>query len=200
MSGSPPILGHLEPVPLRTAWSREDHGFTPWLAEPANLDLLGATLGLKLERARTETRIGPFRADILCREVCEDRLVLIENQLERTDHGHLGQLITYMAGLDAATIVWIAAEFTEEHCAALDWLNIATDDRFRFFGLEVQVWRIGDSMKAPAFRIVSQPNEWARQARETARAVERGEMSELGQQRLRIGRASENSSTGASHP
>jgi hypothetical protein len=184
MSGFPPILGRLEPVPLRTVWSREDLGFTPWLAEPANLDLLAATLGLKLELEGTETRIGPFRADILCREVCEDRLVLIENQLERTDHAHLGQLITYMAGLDAATIVWIAAEFTEEHRAALDWLNIATDDRFRFFGLEVQLWRIGDSMKAPAFQIVAQPNESAKQARETARAIERGEMSELGQQRL----------------
>jgi hypothetical protein len=105
MNGSPPILGRLEPVPLRTVWSREDLGFTPWLAEPANLDLLAATLGLKLELEGTETKIGPFRADILCREVCEDRLVLIENQLERTDHAHLGQLIIYMAGLDAATIV-----------------------------------------------------------------------------------------------
>jgi hypothetical protein len=189
MNSSPPILGRLEPVALRTVWTREDSRFTPWLAERANLDLLAATLGLELELEGTEQSIGPFRADIVCREAREDRLVLIENQLERSDHTHLGQLITYTAGLDTATIVWIAAEFTEEHRAALDWLNATTDDHFRFFGLEVQVWRIGDSMKAPAFRIVSQPNEWTKRTRETARAMERGEMSELGQQRLAYWRA-----------
>jgi hypothetical protein len=182
-------LGRLEQVPLRAVWSREDNRFTPWLARPENLDLLATTLGLELELQGTEQSIGPFRADILCREVREDRLVLIENQLERSDHTHLGQLITYTAGLATATIVWVAAEFTDEHRAALDWLNNATDDHFRFFGLEVQLWRIGDSMKAPAFRIVSQPNEWTKRARETARAVERGEMSELGQQRLAYWRA-----------
>jgi hypothetical protein len=182
MDGSP-LLGRLEPVALRTVWAREDHRFTPWLAQPENLRLLGTTLGLELELQATEQSIGPFCADIVCREAREDRLVLIENQLERTDHTHLGQLITYTAGLATATIVWVAAEFTEEHRAALDWLNSATDDHFRFFGLEVQVWRIGDSMKAPAFRIVSQPNDWMKRTHEIARAVERGEMSELGRQR-----------------
>jgi hypothetical protein len=136
MSSSSPILGRLEPVPLRTVWSREDHRFTPWLAEPTNLDLLGTVLGLELELQGTEQSIGPFRADIVCRERREDRLVLIENQLERTDHTHLGQLITYTAGLDTATIVWIAAQFTEEHRGALDWLNTATDANSGSSGLK----------------------------------------------------------------
>jgi hypothetical protein len=186
---APAVLGRLEAVPLRTVWPREDNRFTPWLVQPENLSLLGSTLGLELELQATEQSIGPFRADIVCREAREDRLVLVENQLERTDHTHLGQLITYTAGLATATIVWVAAEFTEEHRAALDWLNNATDDHFRFFGLEVQVWRIGDSMKAPAFRIVSQPNDWMKRAHEVARAVERGEMSELGKQRFAYWRA-----------
>jgi len=85
--------------------------------------------------------------------------VLIENQLERTDHTHLGQLLTYASGLEAVTIVWIAARFTEKHRSTLDWLNKITDDRFRFFGLEVELWRIGDSPAAPKFNVVSKPND-----------------------------------------
>jgi Domain of unknown function (DUF4268) len=88
--------------------------------------------------------------------------VLIENQLRRTDHGHLGQLLTYAAGLQAVTIVWIAAPFTEEHRAALDWLNDVTDERVRFFGVEIELWRIGNSPPAPRFNVVSKPNEWVK--------------------------------------
>lgn len=189
MDISLPVLGRLERVPLRAIWTREDSHFTPWLATAENLELLGTTLGLELELEGIERSIGAFRADILCREVRDDRLVLIENQLERANHTHLGQLITYMAGLDTATIIWIAAEFTDEHRAALDWLNAATDDHFRFFGLEIQLWCIADSIKAPAFRVVVQPNEWTKRTRETVRAVERGEISELGQQRMAYWRA-----------
>ena len=184
-----PVLARLEQVPLRAVWPREDTRFTPWLARLENLELLGSTVGLKLELEGVERSIGTFRADILCREVSEGRLVLIENQLERSDHTHLGQLITYLAGLDTATMIWIAAEFTDEHRAALDRLNAATDDHFRFFGLEIQLWRIADSIKAPAFRVVAQPNDWTKRTRETMRAVERGEISELGQQRMAYWRA-----------
>jgi hypothetical protein len=182
--GNPlPVLGRLESVPLREVWPREDTRFTPWLARPENLELLGTTLGLEFELEGFEQSVGAFRADILCREVREDRLVLIENQLERSDHTHLGQLITYLAGLDTATMIWVAAEFADEHRAALDWLNAATDDDFRFFGLEIQLWRIADSIKAPAFRVVAQPNDWTKRARETMRAMEQGELTQLGQQR-----------------
>ena len=85
--------------------------------------------------------VGPFRADILCKNTVDESWVLVENQLERTDHGHLGQLLTYAAGLKAVTIVWIAQRFTEEHQAALDWLNEITDEKFNFFGVEVQLFQ-----------------------------------------------------------
>jgi len=98
--------------------------------------------------------------------------VLIENQLERTDHTHLGQLLTYASGLEAVTIVWIAERFTEEHRSTLDWLNKITDESFRFFGLEVELWRIGNSPAAPKFNLVSKPNEWSHSVAQAARAID----------------------------
>jgi hypothetical protein len=125
-----------------------------------------------------DTRSAAFRADILCKNIGTDRWVLIENQLERTDHNHLGQLLTYASGLEAVTIVWIAARFTEEHRSTLDWLNRITDDSFRFFGLEVELWRIGDSPAAPKFNIVSKPNDWSQSVAQAARAIDEAELSE----------------------
>jgi hypothetical protein len=104
--------------------------------------------------------------------------VLIENQLERTDHTHLGQLLTDASGLEAVTIVWIAARFTEEHRSTLDWLNKITDDSFRFFGLEVELWRIGNSPAAPKFNIVSKPNAWSHSVAQAARKFDDAELSE----------------------
>jgi hypothetical protein len=137
------LIGRLERVDLRTIWTSESSDFTPWLALPENLTVLSETLDIDLEFEGREKPVGRFSADILCKELGTDRWVLIENQLERTDHCHLGQLLTYAAGLQAVTIVWIAARFTEEHRAALDWLNQITDETVRFFGLEVELWRIG---------------------------------------------------------
>ncbi len=168
---SPPKLGRLERIDLRTAWKNEATDFTPWLAREDNVRLLGDTLGLDLEVQQQEAQVGPFRADFLCRNTADNTLVLIENQLERTDHGHLGQLFTYAAGLDAVTVIWIASRFTEEHRAALDWLNRITHEGFHFFGLEVELWRIGDSAPAPKFNVVAQPNEWAKVAHEAARTA-----------------------------
>jgi hypothetical protein len=124
--------------------------------------ILGEALGIDLELEAQEKNVGPFRADILCKDVDTDAWVLIENQLERTDHTHLGQLLTYSAGLQAAVVVWIAAKFTGEHRAALDHLNEITDERYRFFGVEVELWQIGDSPPAPRFNLVSKPNDWSR--------------------------------------
>jgi hypothetical protein len=155
-------LGRLSPVELRHAWVSEAQDFTPWLAQPDNLALLGETLDLELEVDTVEKPVGPYRADILCREAGTDRLVLIENQIEATDHRHLGQLLTYAAGLDTAVICWLARRFTDEHRAVLDWLNEITDDRFAFFGAEIELWKIGDSEPAPRFSIVAKPNEWRR--------------------------------------
>ncbi len=164
-------LARLARVDLRTVWTTEAQGFTPWLTQPENLAVLSETLNMELETEGQEERVGPFRADILCRDMQDDSRVLIENQLERTDHNHLGQLLTYAAGLQTATIIWVAQTFTDEHRAALDWLNEITDERFRFFGLEIELWRIGESPAAPKFNIIAKPNEWTRS---TARAAKIG--------------------------
>jgi hypothetical protein len=139
----PPELGQLEP---RTLWTREAYDFTPWLAD--NLSLLGEALGLDLELAQIEPAVGAFNADITARDTGRDRHVIIENQLEPTDHGHLGQLITYAAGLDAAVIAWISPEIREEHRQAIDWLNRHTSEKIEFFAIALEVVRIGDSKPA----------------------------------------------------
>lgn len=122
----------------------------------------GDAIGIELELEAQEKNVGPFRADILCKDTATDNWNLIENQLEKTDHVHLGQLLTYASGLKAVTIVWIAKRFTEEHRAALDWLNEITDDRFNFFGLEVELWQIGSSAVTSEFNVVSKPNDWSK--------------------------------------
>lgn len=160
MSSKP--LGRLTKVELREAWLSESGEFTPWLAQEDNLSLLGETIGIELELEAQEKDVGPFRADILCKDTATDNWVLIENQLERTDHCHLGQLLTYAAGLEAVTIVWIAKRFSDEHRAALDWLNEHTDEKINLFGLEVELWRIGESAVAPKFNVICQPNDWTK--------------------------------------
>jgi hypothetical protein len=177
-------LGRLESVDLRQAWLNEAGDFTPWLAQLDNIVLLGEAIGIELEVESQEKNVGPFRADILCRDTIQGHYVLIENQLERTDHGHLGQLLTYAAGLDAVTIVWVASRFTEEHRAALDWLNNATRQGIDFFGLEIELWRIGDSALAPKFNVVSKPNDWSKTVREQAAAIQAGQFTESQQRHL----------------
>lgn len=164
-------LGKLERVELRDIWATEDRDFTPWLAQESNLELLAETIGMELELEAQEKDVGPFRADILCKSMDDDSWVLIENQIERTDHRHLGQLLTYAAGLQAVTIVWVASKFTEEHRAALDWLNKITDESFRFFGLEVELWRIDDSVAAPKFNVISKPNNWSKSISQAAQRI-----------------------------
>lgn len=177
-------LGRLQKVELREAWQSESGDFTPWLAKEENLKLLAETIGIELELESQEKEVGPFRADILCKDTLTDNWVLIENQLERTDHTHLGQLLTYAAGLDAVTVVWIAERFTEEHRATLDWLNEHTDEKINLIGLEIELWRIGDSPIAPKFNIVSQPNDWSRTVQQAAAGG--GEVSAHRQLQLRF--------------
>lgn len=174
-------LGRLQRVDLRQAWFSEAQDFTPWLAQADNLELLAETIGIELKLDTREKQVGPFRADILCKDT-SDNWVLIENQLERTDHQHLGQLLTYAGGLNAVTIVWVAEKFTEEHRAALNWLNEHTDEKINLFGLEIELWQIGDSAIAPKFNIISQPNDWSRTIQQTAA----GEISEHKQLQLRF--------------
>lgn len=181
-------LGRLEKVDLREIWTSEASDFTPWLARPENLAVLADTIQMELELEAQERTVGPFRADILCKDVGTDNWVLIENQLERTDHEHLGQLLTYAAGLQAVTIVWVAARFTEEHRATLDWLNEITDSRFRFFGLEVELWRIGGSPAAPRFNVISKPNDWTKSVSRATRQLDEEGVTETKAQQLRYWR------------
>ena len=164
--------GRLNKVNLRMLWKNEARDFTPWLAQQENIQLLGEALGFDLEVVSQEENVGSFKADILCRDSFRDTYIVIENQLERTDHSHLGQVITYAAGLDANTIIWISSQFTEEHRAALDLLNRITDDSFQIFGIEIQLYKIGDSDPAPQFNIVSKPNNWSKQAKKTTQSGE----------------------------
>lgn len=165
MAYSIPTLGRLQIVNLRDVWASEPYSFTPWLAESENLQFLAETLGLPgLELVKAEHAVDSFSADIVAKIIDTDQHVLIENQLERTDHLHLGQLLTYAPRFDAKVVIWVAQQFTEAHRAALDWLNSITDERYAFFGVEAQAVRIGDSIPAPRFNVIAQPNSWTRPA------------------------------------
>lgn len=179
-------LGRLERVDLRAEWTKEDRNFTPWLAQEENISLLGETLNMSLEVEQEERRVGRFSADILCRDTAtaDGDWVVIENQLETTDHSHLGQIITYAAGLEANTCIWVAAKFHEEHRAAIDWLNEITGDELQFFGLEIELWKIGDSLSAPKFNIVAQPNDWKRDVGKAAKNLADGTLNETQQLQL----------------
>lgn len=155
-------LAKLERVDLRAVWSHEEHDFTRWLAQPENLSALGDALGTDIVLVRTEASVGKFELDILAEEEGTGRPVVIENQLEATDHGHLGQLITYASGFDASMVVWIVKDIREEYRQAIEWLNDRTDEETGFFLVRIELWRIGESDPAPKFDVVVRPNEWAK--------------------------------------
>ena len=169
-------LGRLRRVELRDIWANEATEFTPWLAETGNLELLSETLGIDLELESMETRVGSFYADIVCKDQGTETTVLIENQLGKTDHDHLGKVLTYSAGLQAETVIWLAERFQDAHRAALDWLNEISHQNTQFFGLEIELWCIGDSVAAPKFNIVSMPNDWSRSVAEAT--IDNRELSE----------------------
>lgn len=157
-----PKFGKLTRVDLREFWPDEARDFTPWLAKPEHLQLLGRELEMDLELAGTEQRVGVFKADLLAKDLSNGQFVIIENQLERTNHDHLGKLITYASGLDAKAVIWIAKELSEEHRKALEWLNNVTGEAVGFFGVEIQLWQIDESLPAPKFEAKVEPNEWAK--------------------------------------
>jgi hypothetical protein len=156
-------LGRLERVSVREAWAHEAQDFTPWLL--ANASRLGEVLGMDLELKEAEHSVGDFSLDLMGEDTATGEAVIIENQLAKSDHSHLGQLLTYAGGTDAVNIVWIADEFRPEHRAALDWLNDRTNESTRFFAIEVSAVRIGDSPLAPLFEMIVQPNDWQKKVR-----------------------------------
>lgn len=155
-------LGILKTVTPRQKWNNEARDFTPWLAN--NISELNKALGLELEVENTEVSVGPYSADILAKDTGTDNYVVIENQLEKTNHDHLGKAITYASVLDASMIIWIATEFTEEHKKSLDWLNDHTNDEISFYGVQLELWQIDESKAALRFNVISKPNQAVRQA------------------------------------
>ena len=155
-------LGKLKEVDIRKVWEHETYGFSSWLAHEENISELGDILGLNLTDIQTEQFVGRYRCDILCKDEMSGKVVLIENQLESTNHDHLGKIITYASGLDAAVIVWIVESAKDEHASAIEWLNKHTDDTVDFFLIEVHAYQIGDSIPAPQFKIIEQPNDFAK--------------------------------------
>jgi hypothetical protein len=168
-----PSLGTLRPVEPRTIWPNEAADFTPWLAHPDNINRLGEAIGLDLEVEHTEVAVGPYAADILARETAAGTYVVIENQLNRTDHDHLGKSLTYAAALGAKTVVWVAADFTPEHRKTLDWLNDNSVEDLSFFGVQVELWAVDQSKPAVRFNVVTRPTELLR----TSKVVSNAELT-----------------------
>lgn len=155
-------ISKIKKVELRKAWNHEASDFTNWLAEDENLSLLSDEIGIDLKLIQTEASVGKFNVDILAEEENTGRKVIIENQLEMTNHDHLGKIITYASGYDAEIIIWIVKDVRDEHEKAIDWLNEHTDEDINFFAIKMELWQIGDSPYAPKFQIISKPNDWAK--------------------------------------
>ena len=147
---------------LRTIWKHEAHDFSKWLAKEENLALLGKTIGIDIVLTETESSVGNFSVDLFASEEGTGRKIIIENQLEDTNHDHLGKIITYASGKGAEVIVWIVKRARDEHRQAIEWLNQHTDENIGFFLVEIELWKINDSLPAPKFNIVEKPNDWAK--------------------------------------
>jgi hypothetical protein len=165
-------IGRIQEVDLRSVWPHEAQSFTPWLEE--NPEELGELLGLDLDLSK-EHPIGAFSLDLVGTDLKTGRSVIIENQLERSNHSHLGQLLTYAGGIRPQIVVWVAKQLREEHRAALSWLNSVTDSDTHFFGVEVRAVKIGDSLPAPMLDLVVEPNVWGKEVRESATKATRSD-------------------------
>ena len=169
------VLGRLESVDPREIWPDEARNFTPWMLN--NAPYLGDILGLEIELESREHQVGSYYLDLFGRDVSNQCVLIVENQLTTTDHRHLGQLLTYAAGTrpQAGTIVWIAPKFRDEHRDALDFLNSRvsgdSSSQIRFFGVEMAVVKIGNSVPAPQFTVVSSPTGWNEQIAEVRAAT-----------------------------
>lgn len=155
-------LSKLNKVQLRDVWGHEAIDFTNWLALDENLDILSEEIGIEVKLIKTEANVGKFSVDILAEEEASGRKIIIENQLEDTDHDHLGKIITYASGYDAEIIIWIVKGVRDEHQNAIDWLNEHTDEKVNFFLIRIELWQIDGSNPAPKFDVIVSPNEWAK--------------------------------------
>lgn len=173
-------IGKLREISLRDLWKHEQYHFSSWLSQEENIEELNKVLGLSLTDIETEKTVGSFRCDLLCKDEITGKIVLVENQLEPTNHDHLGKIITYGSALDAAVIVWIVEQARPEHRGAIEWLNSHLDGNVSFFLIEVHAYKIGDSDPAPMFTIIEQPNDFVA----GVKAAEKNGMNESQSQRI----------------
>ena len=156
-------IGTLERVPLREVWKNEERDFSKWLATAEGMRLLGDAVGFEIEPVETESNVGRYSLDILAKVAGSEQVVVIENQIEDSNHDHLGKLLTYAAGKNASCAIWIVRNARDEHRRAVEFLNETTKSSIGYFLLEIEAWRIGDSPAAPKFNVVESPNAWARE-------------------------------------
>jgi len=171
------MLGKMKNIDLRNEWKKEED-FTNWLSQEENLNILSEELKINIKLIQTEANVGSYSADILAKEDSPggSSNIIIENQLGKTDHDHLGKCITYASGHEAKTIIWIVKEANDEHKQAIDWLNQHTDDEINFFLIKIELWQIEESKRAAKFHIIAQPNDWAKTIK---KAASTGDLSEL---------------------
>lgn len=164
---------------LRKVWNHEAYDFTTWLAEEENIELLGNEIGTEIVPLETEASVGRFNVDILAEESNTGKDIIIENQLEQTDHQHLGKLITYSAGIDASIVIWVVKSGLEEHQQAIQWLNEMTDTDLNFFLVQIELWQIDDSDIAPKINVLEKPNYWSKDVREGVESAKLSETKKL---------------------
>lgn len=169
------MIGKIDKVPLREVWKKEAKDFTSWLFD--NIEILGEELDIDLTAVEKEKKVGPFSADIIAEDGTGQK-VLIENQLEKTDHDHLGKILTYVSNLDVKAAIWISSEPRQEHERTIEWLNESGLD-VNFYLVQIEVYRIGESEPAPKFSIIAGPSEESKIIGE-----EKKELSERHKKRL----------------
>lgn len=162
-------IGKLKEVDIRELWKHEQYDFSEWLSKKENIENLNEILGLTLVDISKETYVGAYRCDLFAKDETTGIKVIIENQLEISNHDHLGKIITYASGLDAKVVVWIVKEAREEHRSAIEWLNNNTNNNANFFLIEIHAYKIGDSDPAPMFQVVEQPNDFIKNNKSTNR-------------------------------
>ena len=155
-------LGKLEKIELREVWRHEALDFTRWLARKENIALLSKEIGIDIEVIETEMSVGRYNVDIYARDTESNKKIVIENQLENTNHDHLGKMLVYAAGLDADIAIWIVKDVNEEHRQAVEWLNDNSFEKINIFLVKVELWKIDNSPIAPKFQVICEPNNWAK--------------------------------------
>ena len=160
-------IGKLQEVNIRELWKHEQYDFSAWLTKDENIELLNEKIGLTLVDINTEAYVGAYRCDIVAVDETTNVKVIIENQLENSNHDHLGKIITYASGLDAKVIVWIVKEARDEHRSAIEWLNTHTSKDINGFLIELHAYKIGNSEPAPMFQIIEEPNDFIKESKGT---------------------------------